>query len=563
MRRRAIAALRAGVRRLPWLRRHLLRWLAPVMPLLGGQIDKASARPYAEWFAQWQVPRPDLLAGAPPLPFLAVIAGGAPGEPTRAALAAQAGPAPRVLSADAPDLAAALAACAGAGGYLLRLDAGETLAPHALAGFATASLGTPRPLILLADEDVVQANGQHSDPWFKTPAFDPDRLLQQDSFGAAVAYEAAFLLRHQLGTLRGHALALAASQAALAEAGPAAIRHLPAVLVHRPPGTPAPWRQRTDAAAVARHLASGAEGARLDADLARRPLRLHWPLPEPAPLVSLIIPTRDRIDLLRPCVEGLLQRTEYPAIEVLIADNDSTDPATLAAFAAWGEEGRVRVLPAPGPFNYSAINNRAVAAARGAVVILLNNDTEVLHPDWLTEMVSLALRPGVGAVGARLLFPDGRVQHAGVVLGLGGVAGHDMLLSGGEEDGPQDDLRLLRSVSAVTAACLAIRRETYLALGGLEETRFRVAYNDVDFCIRVREAGYRNLVTPHAALLHRESASRGSDLAPAQRLRWEAECAAMEARWGAVLRHDPWFSRQYRLDSAYRLLAEPGPRRAD
>jgi GT2 family glycosyltransferase len=553
MQRRVFAALRALVRRFPWLRRRLLRRLAPVLPMLSRRIAEASASPYAAWFARWQASRPDLAADAPPLPWLVLVAPGAAGAATRAALAAQLRAAPVVLEDGSPEVPAALAACATEGGRLLLLTGGETLVAHALPALAKSGMAAPRAPILLADEDAVDADGIHAEPWFKTPAFDPDRLLQQDSFGAGVAYDAAFLLRHGLGETRGHALALAASRAALQEAGSGAIRHLPAVLVHRPAGTPPPWRARTNPAAVAVHL----DGATLDADATRRPLQLHWPLPDPAPLVSIIIPTRDRLDLLRPCVEGLLHRTDYPALEVLIADNESADPATLAAFAAWQRDGRVRVLPAPGAFNYSAINNEAVDAARGEIVVLLNNDTEVLHPNWLREMVSLALRPGIGAVGALLLFLDGRVQHAGVVAGMGGVAGHDLLFSPGEADGPQDDLRLLRSVSAVTAACLAIRRETFLAVGGLDEAALRVAYNDVDFCLKVRAAGFRNLITPHARLLHRESASRGSDFTDARQALWEAECATMQQRWSGALGADPWFSPQYRLDNPFRTLAEP------
>ena len=298
----------------------------------------------------------------------------------------------------------------------------------------------------------------------------------------------------------------------------------------------------TDPDAVAATLAARGDGARIAGPMTARPLRISWPVPDPAPLASLIIPTRDRAELMRPCLDGIFDRTDYGAIEVIVVDNGSTDPALHALLAERAADPRLRVIPSPGPFNYAALNNQAAAEARGEVLVLLNNDTEVRQPDWLTELVSLAMRPGAGAIGARLLFPDGRLQHQGVVLGPSGVAGHDYLFAGPEQLGDQDDLRLLREVAAVTAACLAVRRAHYLAVGGLDETRFRVAYNDVDFCLKLRRHGLRNLVTPHVELLHRESASRGSDFTPDRRLRWEAERQAMRDTWGDLLDNDPYLS---------------------
>jgi GT2 family glycosyltransferase len=263
---------------------------------------------------------------------------------------------------------------------------------------------------------------------------------------------------------------------------------------------------------------------------------------------------------MRACLEGLFRRTEYSAFEVLVVDNDSTDPALHALLAEWSGDARLRVLPAPGPFNYALLNNRAAAEARGEVLVLLNNDTEVRHAGWLTEMASLAIRPGIGAVGARLLFPNGKLQHAGVVLGPSGVAGHDYLFSAPHDTGAQDDLRLLRSVSAVTGACLAVRRDHFLAVGGFDETRFRVAYNDVDLCLKLRRAGLRNLVTPHAELLHRESASRGSDFTSERRARWDAERQAMREAWGDALDNDPYLSPLLSYAAPARRPAAP-PRR--
>lgn len=555
-----LAALRAAVRRHPRLKRALLRLAGPLFPALRVALGRAEGTPYDTWFVRWQSSGPQddaaIAEAAGTAPHLLVLVpDDAAGARTRASLAAQVGSGAE--TAGPADAATALHRAAAVGGYAMRLDAGEVLARHALAvlSIAVRDAGA-RPLILVADEDVRDADGRHRDPWFKT-AFDPDRLLQQDSFGRAVAYDAGLLLRHGIAALRGHALALAASRAACAEAGPGAILHVPAILLHRDPAdAPAPWRSGTDPAAVAAALAAAGEAAVIRDPLAR-PLRIAWRLPAPAPMVSVIVPTRDRADLMRSCLDGLLRRTAYPSLEVIVVDNGSTEPALHALLDGWAGDPRLRVLPAPGPFNYAALNNQAAAAARGEVLLLLNNDTEVVHPDWLSEMASLALRPGIGAVGARLLFRDGRVQHAGVVLGVGGVAAHDFLFAPRAEPGPQDALRLLRAVSAVTAACLAVRRDAYLAVGGMDEKRFAVAYNDVDFCLKLRRAGLVNLVTPHAELLHHESATRGSDETPERRARWQAEHAAMRAAWGGMLDADPFLSPMFARADAFRRLAEP------
>ncbi len=221
-------------------------------------------------------------------------------------------------------------------------------------------------------------------------------------------------------------------------------------------------------------------------------LRVHWPLPLQRPSVSIVIPTRDRVDLLRTCVRGLLERTDYDNFEIVIADNDSREAANAAFFDELAGLPNVRVLPIGGEFNYSRINNEAIRQCTSDIIVLLNNDIDVINSDWLTEMVSHAVRPDVGAVGAKLLYADGTIQHAGVILGIGsfddegGIAGHFGVGAGQTQPGYFGQYILTREVSAVTAACLAVRREVYEAVGGLNEADLAVAFNDVDLCLRIR-----------------------------------------------------------------------------
>jgi len=509
--------LRRLMRRLPALRRALAAALPYLQPLLRW----LEAPRYDRWFARWQA------SGAADDAAIAALVGAA--APIRVIL-------PPGASAARASLAAQIAVpwteAPLAQGLVLRLAPGDRLVRHALAELALAARASPRPLVIYADED----SPDHGH-WIK-PAFDPDLLRQQPAFGRAVAYDAGLLLRHGLATLEGHALMCAAAGAAVGEAGVAAIHHIPAILLHRAAAAHPPWRE-----------AGGAP-----------PSRLPMPLPPALPPVTIIVPTRNATALVEACIEGLLNRTDYAPLEVLICDNDSTEAGLLRRFADWARDPRIRILPCPGPFNFAAINNRAAQEALGEILVFLNNDTEIRHADWLREMVGHAMRPEIGAVGAKLLFPNGRVQHAGIVLGLGGVAGYDMVQARGDDPGPQDVLCVTRSVSAVTAACMAVRRAAFLDVGGFDEQALRVAYNDVDLCLKLRGRGLRNLITPHAVLLHKESATRGDDRSPEHAARFAQEQATMRARWGDALLDDPCYSPLYALGALPRVLAEP-PRR--
>lgn len=285
------------------------------------------------------------------------------------------------------------------------------------------------------------------------------------------------------------------------------------------------------------------------------PLRITYS--EPAwPNVTLIVPTRDGIEFLEPCIESLL-RTDYPEIDICIVDNGSTCEHTLSYLKSMSSRD-VRVLSWPYPFNYSAINNFAVGYSNSEIIGLINNDVETIDPSWLKVMVTQLMRDGVGAVGAKLLWKNHMVQHAGVVLGLHGLAGHIGNNWLNTDPGYCGINQIVRSTSAVTAACLVIRRADYDQLGGLNENAFPVAFNDVDLCLRLRAIGKRIVWTPHARLIHAESATRGSDQLPEKRARLEREKANFFSRWGDELVNDPYYNPNLNLDQySHTTLALP------
>jgi GT2 family glycosyltransferase len=405
----------------------------------------------------------------------------------------------------------------GGDGFVLLLRSGDILAPHALYRLAVELAAHPEATALIWDEDEIEpSTGQRRAPRFRA-AWSPDLMRGGDTISTALVRQSA-MTAHPGLPLHDLLQLLPAK----------AIRHLPGVLVH--------------------HTAPLIEPAKE---------RASYSLPAPPPLVSVIIPTRDGMALLRRTLEGVLQRTAYPAIEVLILDNGSEDPAALAYLAEVAEDPRVRVLPAPGPFNYSQLNNTGVAAARGAVVVLLNNDMDVIHPEWLTEMVSHALRPEVGAVGCKLLYENGTIQHAGIVTGMNGLAGHVFRHQDGSAPGYLGLLAHTRNVSAVTGACLVMRRAVYQEVGGLDAADLPVSYNDVDLCLKLDKAGYLIVWTPFATLYHLESVTRGADSRPENTERAQREHDTLLRRWGQRLLRDPYYSPCLTIDGESGGLAWP------
>jgi GT2 family glycosyltransferase len=457
------------------------------------------------------------------------------------------------------------------GDYVAFLDHDDELAAAALLFVAASITQDPGLDVLYSDEDKIDAAGERYEPYFK-PDFNPELLLAQNYFNHLTVVRRALLtqlegLRTDLDGAQDHDLVLRAVEATT----PDRIAHIPRVLYHwrhgpRPTNFARRYARRTEGNSlrvVQEHLDRVGEGATATAE-PRTPgwpetaawARVTWPVPEPAPWVTAIVPTRDGLPLLRTCLRGLLEETDYPHLRVLVVDNGSTDPDTLQFLDQLRAGDRTDVLAAPGPFNYAALNNAAVRATSTPLLLLLNNDVEVVHPNWLAEMVALASRDGVGAVGAKLLYSDATVQHAGVVLGIGDVAGHAMKYRPAGDTGYFGRLVLTQEVSAVTGACLLTHANLWHAVGGLDEEHLAVAFNDVDYCLRIRAARRRVVWAANAELRHLESRTRGPEDG-ARRARYEREAAWMQRRWAWELRHDPFYNPNLSVEREDHGLAYP------
>jgi GT2 family glycosyltransferase len=415
------------------------------------------------------------------------------------------------------------------GDLVVPLRIGDVLSETALFRFAEA-LQSSKPRILYGDEDEFDERGSRTRPWFK-PRWNEEMFLAQDYLSSAVAIERS--LAEEAGGLDPGVEISDLLLSATSLAGDAIV-HVPYILCHLGARTSANDDHRI--ASVGRHL------ERLGAASTAGPfgtVRVQWPLPNELPQVSIIVPTKDKLGLLRPCIEGVLKRTDYPNIEILIVDNGSVEKATADYLAQVSKDPRVRVLSYLRPYNFSAINNFAARDARGRFLCLLNNDTEVVEPAWLTEMMRYAVRPQVGAVGAKLLYDDGSIQHAGVVVGIGEAAGHAHRNLPADQPGYFRMPHVAQFVTAVTAACLVVEKQKFEDVGGLDEEKLAVAFNDVDLCLKLQSAGWRNAYVPHAVLLHHESKSRGSDMSPLNINRYRSELVTLQQRWGTKTYDDP------------------------
>ncbi len=449
------------------------------------------------------------------------------------------------------------------GEFTALMDHDDLLPEHALFWVADTIIKHPDAGLIYSDEDKIDLDGIRHDPYFK-PDWNPELFLSNNYISHLGVYKTNLL--HQLNGFRtgfegaqDYDLTLRCTEHLTAEQ----IIHIPRVLYHwrvHPNSTAATMSVKPYAAvngerALNEHLARlNIAGKAIRMDIG---YKIQYTIPTPAPLVSLIIPTRNGLNLLKQCIESILNKTTYPNYEILIVDNGSDEPAVLDYLNQLQLNAKIRVIRDDQPFNYSALNNAAVRVAQGELIGLINNDIEVITPEWLTEMVSLALQPGIGAVGAKLWYGNDTLQHGGVVVGLGGVAGHSHKGFAKHHRGYCLRTSLISNYSAVTAACLIIQKTIYNTVGGLNETHLKVAFNDVDFCLKVKAAGFRNTWTPYAELYHHESATRGIEDTPEKKMRFAQEVTFMKNNWGETLQIDPSYNPNLSINHEDFSLAWP------
>ncbi len=442
------------------------------------------------------------------------------------------------------------------GEWVALLDHDDLLHPMALYELVKCLQQQPQANIVFSDEDKVDEQGARFGPYFKTD-YNPELMWAQNMISHLGCYRKSVLdevggFRKGFEGSQDYDLALRVIQRSSASQ----IVHIPKVLYHwrAISGSTAlapsekPYAEIASRKALQEHLAAIQVPAWVGASPEVASMnRVKPQLVEPAPLVSILIPTKDRIDLLRQCIDSIQTKSSYQNFEILVINNNSGQAESFDYFAQLKTLG-VKMLDYPKPFNFSAINNFAAQHAAGEYLCLMNNDIEIQTPDWMEEMLSFAQLPNAGAVGARLWYPgSGGLQHGGVIVGLGGVAGHAYVGLAKTEKGYFGRPVLHHRCSAVTAACLMIKKSTYFAVNGMDEG-LAVAFNDVDFCLRLGQAGFHCVYTPHAEMTHHESASRGDDLSDANRERFMSEEAFMKSRWGQQLLVDPYYSPNLSLD---------------
>ena len=441
------------------------------------------------------------------------------------------------------------------GDWIIFADHDDTIAPDALYQMYKVIKGHPDAGYIYTDEDKISANGKKRfDPVFK-PDINRDLLCSMNYISHLSAVKKKVL--DQAGYLdpgydgaQDYDLTLRCTELLRDDQ----IIHIPQVLYH--------WRSVANSTALDQEnklYAFDAGRRAIEAHLNRIGIpadvtelsrhgryRIHYKW-EKCPLVSVIIPNKDHIEDLSRCIDSILHRTEYPNYEIIVVENNSTEQNIFDYYKTIETNERIRIVKYEGGFNFSAINNFGVSYAKGDFYLLLNNDTEVINPEWMTEMVYICIREDVGIVGAKLYYPDGTIQHAGVVIGIGGVAGHAFKYYPHSHPGTADRLLVCQDYSAVTAACMLVKKEAFEKAGGLSEN-LAVAFNDVDFCLKVGQQGYRVVFTPYAELTHYESISRGSEDTAEKQERFRNEIETFLDKWGDFVRKgDPYYNKHFSL----------------
>jgi GT2 family glycosyltransferase len=442
------------------------------------------------------------------------------------------------------------------GDYLGFLDNDDTLEPDALYEFVKA-INEDDPDVIYSDEDFIDLDGRRSNPHFK-PDFCPDLLLSHNYITHFLVirreiYDRIGPLSSKYDGAQDYDLVLRATEVA------DRVRHIPRVLYH--------WRmsaQSTSMDTEAKPLAMVNSRLVLEDTLLRRNIDgevLNANMPyffrvkrkisgSPGPRVSIVIPFRDRPDLLKMCVDSILQKSTYDNYEIIGISNNSESLDTFALMTGYQEQDdRVRFYEFNEPFNFSRIINFGASKASGEHLLLLNNDIEIITWEWIEAMLEHSQRPEVAAVGGKLFYPNNKIQHAGIIVGIGGYAGHAHKHFRSGRNGYFNRINLVQDVSAVTGACMMVEKRIFDELGGFDEKYLKVACNDVDFCLRALEKGYLNVFTPYAQAYHYESITRGYEDTPEKKQRFEKEKAVFQKRHQKILASgDPYYNVNLSLD---------------
>ena len=441
------------------------------------------------------------------------------------------------------------------GDYIALLDHDDELSEFALFFVVKEINDYPDAKLIYSDEDKLDEKGERVDPYFKSD-WNPDLFLFQNMISHLGVYKKPIV--QEIGGFRegyegsqDYDLALRFIEKIKYDE----IRHIPRILYH--------WRMaegstaintgnKSYAALAARKaIQEHLDGKNIKAKVVEAPRMPDWNRViydiEGNPLVSIIIPTWNGYSILKKCIDCIIQKTSYKNYEIIVVNNNSDDEKTIKYLESINAVNNINVIDYNKPFNYSAINNFAVKFAKGEVLLLLNNDTEVINDDWLRELVSHALRPEVGAVGAKLLFPDDTVQHAGIIIGFGGAAGHCHHKIDNKDAGYFGRANLLQNYSAITGACLTVRKELYEKVNGLDED-LAVAFSDIDFCLKILKLGYYNVYTPYALLYHHESKSRGYEDTAEKKIRFREEINYFKKKWQNIIENDPSYNPNLTLD---------------